>query len=267
MVLVGDGIDGGGGDGGGTDGRPPKLIPKSVGAEGAAQQLASVRHLKNSLVGDEKAKRSALALSVVQDILTFLDAAAAAAAAAARGGDGSGGQHYESALLHGIGLLVILCSPPLQGGLAEMYIAPSGSRIVGYIVEGLKMTSSSSNNTSRGSACDRSSGYSSSSDKLTATALRAISSMCSSVVPISKYQDGLARDAAASAARGEREASLDMLRNASALILNEVVSIPEATATRRRECWSPALKTLGLEALAAVTRVEVCTCTYQILTQ
>ncbi len=252
MALAVDGGDGGVGDGGAEDSRarPGTRILRC--GESAAQEVARLRDLKNSLIGEEKAKRSALALFIVQDVLNFLDTVAAAAAG------GSSGNHYESALLHGIGLLVILCSPPLPGGLAEMYIAPSGSKIVGHIMAALKIASfPSSSASSSGSTCDRSS-RGSSSEKLTATALRAISSMCASVVPTAKYQDGAAREAAASAVKEEREASLALLKDASGLILDEVVNIPTpAGGERCRKCWSPGLRTLGLEALAAMTRVEV----------
>lgn len=243
--LAADSGDGGvGGGGGAEDTRPRTGTQVPSCGESAAQEVARLRDLKNSLVGEEKAKRSALGLFIVQDVLNLLDTFAAG---------GSGGDHYESALLHGIGLLVILCSPPLPGGLANMYIAPSGSKILGYIMAALEMASFPSR--SAGTS-HRSRGGS--SEKLTATALRAISSMCASVVPTTKYQDGPARDAAAPAAKEEREASLALLKDASGLILNEVVNVPAPTGGDRcRKCWSPGLRTLGLEALAAMTRVEV----------
>lgn len=249
-------------------------------AQSAEQQLATVREVKNFLVGNEQAKHAALGLSVVEDILTFLDTSAAAAASG-----GSSNRHYELSLLHGIGLLGILNSPPLPRGLAEIYLAPSGSRIMEHIVRALEMASSSTST----SAINGSSSGSNSGERLTATALRAISSLYACFVPLTTTAtttcfDNVAEAAATAvtptatatgtatavmvataAAKNEREKSLAVLRKGSGLILNEIVATTTTTAKIRRgrgrssqssRCWSASLTTLGLQALAAITRVE-----------
>lgn len=226
-------------------------------SQSAEQQLASLRDLKNSLVGDEKAKRSALALFVVKDVLTFLDAA--------RDGD-SGGCFYQSSLLHGIGLLTILCSSALPEALAEVYLAPSGSRIVRHITRAMEMASPSTRNGGGGSSTNNS------SEKLTATVLRAISSLCTCLIPptTTRPDDG-GEDRVVNKEKSE---TLNALKELSAVVLNEIVTALTTTTTttaaavtaaevvgggggRGRQRWPPSLITLGLEALAAMTRVEV----------
>lgn len=216
------------------------------GGQPAEQQLARLRELKNSLVGDEEAKRSALALSVVKDVLAFLDAA----------GDGdSGGQFYELSLLHGVGLLTILCSP-LPEALAEMYVAPSGSRIVRHIARAMEMAS-----VARKSGDGGSIGRNGSSEKLTATVLRAVSSLCTCLVPATttcSYEASADKES-----NNEKFKTLAALKEVSGEILNGVVASPNTTGAgiggggRSRPRWPPSLVTLGLEALAAMTRVEV----------
>eukprot|EP00752_Nemacystus_decipiens_P006234 g5624.t1 len=254
----------GSGNGAGLgEGRIPQKAPilKFDEARTAEQQLARLRELKNSLVGDEEAKRSALALSVVQDVLTFLDAAG--------DGDNGGGRFYESSLLHGIGLLTISCSsPPLPKALAEVYLAPSGSRIVRHIARAMEITSLAirRNGGGGGGSSDSSrSSSTSSSEKLTATILRALSSLCESLVPaatITFCPDGARAD---EPANNEQLKTLAALKGVSGVILREIVATPATTAAsgiggggRRglQGCWPPSLKTLGLEALAAMTRVE-----------
>lgn len=227
-------------------------IPKIVGGQSPEQQLTSVRYLKNSLVGDETAKRSALALFVVQDVLVFLDAAGDGG-----GGGGGGGHFYESSLLHGIGLLSILCSSPLPEGLAKIYLAPSGSRIVKHITRAMEIAPPP--RTSGGG------GGNGSSEKLTATALRAISSLCMCLIPATTAVCSAGDDAvaAAAAAKEEKLKTLTALKEVARIILDEIVATPTTTAPatggggRGRQRWSWSVRTLGIEALAAMTRVEV----------
>lgn len=217
-------------------------ILKIDGGSSAEQQLASVRELKNTLVGDDKAKRSVLALSVVKDVLAFLDAAG-------DGNSGCGGPFYEPSLLQGVGLLTILCSSPLPERVAEAYLAPSGSRIMRHITRAMEM-----NFLSRRSGGG---GNSNSSEKLTATTLRGISSLCTCLVPATITGTG------AEMANQEKLKTLAALKEVSGLILNEIVTTPTAKSGggggggRGRQCWPPSLITLGLEALAAMTRIEV----------
>lgn len=240
-------------------------------AHSAEQQLSTVRQAKNFLVGNEQAKLAALGLSVVEDIITFLDAAGAAAVSS-----NSNCHNYKSSLLHGIGLLGILNSPPLPRGLAEKHLAPSGSRVLEHIVRALEMASSSTTvaNSINGSSSNINSG-----ERLTATALRAISSLCTCFVPlrttgaITCFVDAAAEaactatptaTAAAAVAKEEEEKSLAVLRKTSVLILNEIVATTSTAKIARGQgrssqssrCWSASLATLGLQALAAMTRVD-----------
>lgn len=258
-------------DGGGRQVGPILKIVQT--AHSAKQQLATVREVKNFLVGNEQAKHAALGLSVVEDILTFLDAGAAAASSR------SNRHCYKSSLLHGIGLLGILNSPPLPRGLAEKHLAPSGSRVLGHIVRALEMTSSSTTATSdiNGS----SSNTSSSGERLTATALRAISSLCACLAPPTTTGTttcivDVAAEAGCTAtstttatvvmtaAKEEGDKSFAVLKKASVLILNEIVATTtteniargRGRSSQSSRCWSASLTTLGLKALAAITRVH-----------
>lgn len=240
-------------------------------AQSAEQQLSAMREVKNSLVGNEEAKHAALGLYVVEDILTFLDDAAGS----------SSDRHYELSLLHGIGLLGILNSPPLPRGLAEIYLAPSASRVVEHIVRALEIGSFSTST----SAIDGKSSGSSSGERLTATALRAISSLCACFVPLTTtttttcFVDAAeaaatatptptptptAMAVATAAAKEEREKSLAVLVKASGMILNAVVATTTSAniargrgrSSQSSRCWSASLTTLGLKALAAITKVD-----------
>lgn len=255
--MEGDSGGGGGGDSGvrGGIGKEPilKIVQIDDGGQSAEQQLAVLRELKHSLVGDEKAKRSALDLFVVRDVLALLDAAG--------GGDSGGGHLYESSLIHGIGLLTILCSCPLPDGLlAEVYLAPSGSRIVRHFAKAMEVASLSRRVGGGGNSS------SSNSEKLTATVLRALTSLCTCLLPATTTcPDGACAD---EATNNEKLKTLAALKEISEVILKEIVANSTATAAtsssgggggggRGRQGWPQSLTTLGLQSLAAMTRVEV----------
>ncbi|CAN0249595.1 unnamed protein product, partial [Laminaria digitata] len=90
------------------------LMMEEGSRSSSAELLSTLRRLRDTLVGDEEAKASALDLGIVEDLLSLLDTAAAAAAA-------GGGDTYEPALLQAVGLFSILSSSP-NG--AETYLAP-----------------------------------------------------------------------------------------------------------------------------------------------
>lgn len=229
--------------------RIPKIHRKGHSSE---QQLATLRHVKNLLVGDTQAKRVALGLSLVEDILAFLDDAAGTTTES----------HYGSALLHAVGLLAILGCSTLERRLAEAHLAPNGSRIVRHIIRAMEWscTPASSSSTTkvgvgRGSGCD---------ERLTAIALRAVSSLCRCVVPISAVTSSTvcpADVAIAAAVRGEGVKSVHELRKVSILIMERIRASTTPTATASSlspppSIWSSSLVSLGVEALATLTRVE-----------
>lgn len=236
-----------------TVGRTPSL----------GQQVAALRELKNSLVGDDETKRMALNLLVVKDVLAFLDAVAAR---------GINDCHLQSALLHGVGLFAILSSPPVVQGL-EAHLAPNGSRIVQHIVRALECGISSYPSFSSVKSSSR--GGSGGAERLAAISLRAL---CVCVAPLTTITCsscssgdvgvGAASTAsAASAANKEMSKSVTALVKASGLIMDNIVATTSPTPTTsttsrgRGTCpsswrWPQNLKSLGVEALAAMTRVE-----------
>lgn len=223
--------------------RIPKIHRKGRSCE---QQLATLRHVKNLLVGSSPAKRVALGLSLVEDVLAFLDDAAETAAEC----------HHESALLHALGLFAILSCPSLERRLADIYLAPNGSRIVGHIIRAVKWSPNAPLLTStRRVGGDA---------RLTAIALRAVTSLCPCIVPVSATTTpivGLVDVAVAPAAKEETVKSVAELRKVSVLIMEKIRAA--TTAPAKASSWSPppstwsvSLISLGVEALATLTRVE-----------
>lgn len=169
------------------------------------QQLATIREIKDVLVGNEEAKAAALRLGVVDEVLTCLDAAAAVGHACP-----------ELALLQqqAMGLLAVLGS----SSSAQAAVAAAGTRIVGHITRALRHPS----------------------ERMTALTLRAFGSLSACLV-------SRAISSPADAGEGETLSTSALLSEVSAKIVDEVTS---------GESWSSGLRTLGVEALAAVTRDE-----------
>ena len=218
----------------GTLGPRLLLMMEEGSRSSSAELLSTLRQLRDSLVGDEKAKASALEAGVVEDLLTLLDAAAAAAAAAAAGA--GAGDEYEKILLEAIGVLSILTPSASRSG-AEAHLAhnsSSGPRIAQHIARALEYPS----------------------ERLTATALRAITSLFCSHAAVPRFA-GSGHGAAGGEGRHYCcftadtlsgvvvPSSLMLMREVSARILNEVTT---------GDSWTESVEILGVEALAALAR-------------
>ena len=191
------------------------LMMEEGSRSSSAQLLSTLRQLRDSLVGDEKAKDSALELGVVEDLLSLLDAAAAASA-----GDSDA---YEPALFQtAVGVFSILGS--FSANAAETYLTPNSPRIAQHIARALEYPS----------------------ERLTATALRAIISLFCSHAAVPSA--GSSPPPAAEAGQRCTAATLSvplLLRKVSGRILDEVTT---------GESWTEGVKSLGVQALAALTR-------------
>lgn len=214
-----------------TNGRlgPRLLLMMEEGSRSSsAELLSTLRKLKDSLVGDEKAKASALEEGVVEDLLSLLDAAVAAAAGA------GASDAYEKILLEAMGVFSILSSSAASrdGADASCFAlsTSSGPRIAQHIARALEYPS----------------------ERLTATALRAITSLfCShAAVPLFAGSGGGARGGEGrhcdfTADTLSPAAPSSLMREVSARILDEVTT---------GDSWTESVQILGVEALAALAR-------------
>lgn len=191
-----------------------------------------LRELKNALVGNEQAKSAALQLGVVEELLKVLDESESAAAAAAGSSDGSGSGSggtdgnlaAHEVCLHAFGLLGILTCSACSSN--SNHFSTLGGRIVGHVARTM-------------AACggrtvgDMGYHYDDRGEKLRLTVLRCLNSLCSSI-----------------ARPTEPRIALSSIWGTSAL-LGLAKQIVEDISLR---VWSPVLTTLGVTALAVMTR-------------
>lgn len=187
-----------------------------------------LRELKNALVGNEQAKSAALQLGVVEELLKVLDESESTASVAAGLSGGSGGTSGSLAAhevcLHAFGLLGILTCSACSSNSNNF--STLGGRIVGHVSRTMAACSGRA-------VGDMGYHYDDRGEKLRLTVLRCLNSLCSSI-----------------ARPTEPSISLSSIWGTSTL-LGLAQQIVEDIS---RGVWSPVLTTLGVTALAVMTR-------------